>query len=767
MKKLLGSFLLAATIMIASLVIASQVLAATIVVNVASDPSVGTANGCSLRQAVLSANRNSTFGNCPAGEAPPAIDEIRFEPALDGTDIVLTLAGAGEDAAETGDLDLTESVNIIGNGDVVPVIKDSDQTTANTLIDGNGLDRAFDIHLGAEVVMEQVAITGGLADFPAGGSGFPGFSTSGGGIRILEFDSSLTLRHVAVFSNRTASGDRSGGVANHAGGGIFVASSLTLENSAVYDNIAQAGGDDVAEGGGVAAASFGSVTISESVIRDNEAAAAVLARGGGIATGTEEQLTIRDSVVSDNIASSEDEALGGGIALLGNDTPGATIERSAIARNEAFARGLELAGGGGIYSAGALTLSNSTVSENRVRLVDDGGGAAGLAIGAGLYVAAGTATLNNSTLTQNSTENFASVATVSGGLQVSDPASPDPTAELIVSNTIVADASGDLDCRGGPIVSAGYNLLGNAGSSQATCAVTPGPDDQIGAPGALIDPLLALPGMGSADDRRIPVGESSFQILNYRPMADSPAIDAGNPNMVAANSPPLCEDVDQRGLLRPADGGAGVGERCDSGAVERNAQALVNVTLAVEDSPDPVEVDQDVTYTAIVSNGGPGDASGLILSGSLPAALSFQSADAGNGSCSESGGSFECALGDLAAGESLELSVVATALAAGPAAVTVTVAVDEPDAMTNDNTLTVTTTVNVASGGSGNGNSSGGGGGGSTGIWMLCALGAGLFRLRRRTREIRFVSEAQEVDRPGFRRRADGTAAILCFKTPG
>src|SRR5262249_23028818 len=73
--------------------------------------------GCSLRAAVQEAN------------ALPGTDRI-FVPA--GV-YVLSLAGAGEDQAATGDLDLTDSVGIFGAGAVL------------TVIDGNGTDRIFHV----------------------------------------------------------------------------------------------------------------------------------------------------------------------------------------------------------------------------------------------------------------------------------------------------------------------------------------------------------------------------------------------------------------------------------------------------------------------------------------------------------------------------------------------------------------------------------------------------------------------------------------------
>jgi len=71
----------------------------------------------SLRQAIIDANLTV------------AADTINLP---DGT-YTLTLGGAGEDAAASGDLDITENLTIVGDG----------QDT--TIIDGNELDRVFHI----------------------------------------------------------------------------------------------------------------------------------------------------------------------------------------------------------------------------------------------------------------------------------------------------------------------------------------------------------------------------------------------------------------------------------------------------------------------------------------------------------------------------------------------------------------------------------------------------------------------------------------------
>ena len=62
----------------------------------------------------------------------------------------LTIAGAGEDASATGDLDITRNLTIKG------------KNSGSTIIDGNNLDRVFQI-LGGKVSISKVTIQHGRA----------------------------------------------------------------------------------------------------------------------------------------------------------------------------------------------------------------------------------------------------------------------------------------------------------------------------------------------------------------------------------------------------------------------------------------------------------------------------------------------------------------------------------------------------------------------------------------------------------------------------
>ena len=66
----------------------------------------------------------------------------------------------------------------------------------------------------------------------------------------------------------------------------------------------------------------------------------------------------------------------------------------------------------------------------------------------------------------------------------------------------------------------------------------------------------------------------------------------------------------------------------------------------------------DLTYELIVSNGGPNNATEVMLEDVLPANASFVSATLGTGSCMESGGKVSCAIGRVDAGASATASIV-------------------------------------------------------------------------------------------------------------
>jgi CSLREA domain-containing protein len=272
--------------------------AATFVVTTTADTNDGacTVVLCSLRDAVIASNAT----------AGPNIITL---PA--GT-YTLTIAGTGENAAATGDLDITKPVTINGAG------------SATTIIDGGGLDRVFDVTTFG-VFFNDLTIQNGL----------PGSGENGGGI---QSNGTLTLNNCIVSGNHTAGGG--------SGAGIWTNNTLTLNSTTVTGNVASGGGN----GGGID--NEDQVTINASVISGNSAGPAG-GKGGGIYDNGGSS-SITDSTISSNTTSNPGD--GAGLYHNGSALP---ISRSTFSGNTSGHNG------GGIYNNGInVTLTNVTISGN-------------------------------------------------------------------------------------------------------------------------------------------------------------------------------------------------------------------------------------------------------------------------------------------------------------------------------------------------------------------------------------------------------------------
>jgi uncharacterized repeat protein (TIGR01451 family) len=99
------------------------------------------------------------------------------------------------------------------------------------------------------------------------------------------------------------------------------------------------------------------------------------------------------------------------------------------------------------------------------------------------------------------------------------------------------------------------------------------------------------------------------------------------------------------------------GNDSDSAAVAVTGRADLAVTKS--DSQDPVFAGNSITYTVTVTNNGPHDATGVILTDTLPSGVTFVSANASpGGSCPESGGTVTCTIGNLSNGGSATATII-------------------------------------------------------------------------------------------------------------
>lgn len=122
---------------------------------------------------------------------------------------------------------------------------------------------------------------------------------------------------------------------------------------------------------------------------------------------------------------------------------------------------------------------------------------------------------------------------------------------------------------------------------------------------------------------------------------------------------------------------------------------LADLSIAKDTSVATVGPGVHVLYRLTVVNHGPNDATGVTVSDTPPAGVSLSLARASQGSCTITGGSLSCALGDLAAGGSAQVLVAATtsASASGNLTNSATVAANQPDPNRGNNTGSGTVSV--------------------------------------------------------------------------
>ncbi|MCC5785262.1 MAG: hypothetical protein JJU33_01020 [Phycisphaerales bacterium] len=184
-----------------------------------------------------------------------------------------------------------------------------------------------------QVTITGGEITGNSADSLGGGLHHTGTSTG----------STMALSGVFVSGN---SADR--------GGGIFTRRPMTIEDSLIEDNIADA------DGGGIAHDN-NSLQLLRSTVRDNAAGT----NGGGLSNGSGGSVTVEQSTISGNHADGD----GGGIHIYGLNFGRTELINSTVSGNSALGHG----GGISNFKSGAevLVLVNSTVYANSA---NEGGG---------------------------------------------------------------------------------------------------------------------------------------------------------------------------------------------------------------------------------------------------------------------------------------------------------------------------------------------------------------------------------------------------------
>lgn len=212
--------------------------------------------GCTLRAAIQEAN------------ALAGADTI----SLPSGTYTLTIAGQDEDAAATGDLDVTSDITLTGAGAATTIIQAGTTTS-------NGIDRLFHIRNKAIAMVSGVRIQHGAVNIYGGGIANENSATltltnstisgnkanSAGAIfnnsKLAIISSTISGNTVnfvggGIYNNGTLTvinSTISGNKANTNGGGIYSLNTATLLNTTVAENVADANADGTGDGGGLSA----------------------------------------------------------------------------------------------------------------------------------------------------------------------------------------------------------------------------------------------------------------------------------------------------------------------------------------------------------------------------------------------------------------------------------------------------------------------------------------------------------------------------------
>ncbi len=94
---------------------------------------------------------------------------------------------------------------------------------------------------------------------------------------------------------------------------------------------------------------------------------------------------------------------------------------------------------------------------------------------------------------------------------------------------------------------------------------------------------------------------------------------------------------------------------------EYEIPAGADLEVRITDDPDPVEAGYYVNFTLEVTNGGPQEATNVILDVLLPGNLEFRSIASSQGDCSQFASTGSCEIGDLLKGETAVITLIAIA----------------------------------------------------------------------------------------------------------
>jgi CSLREA domain-containing protein/uncharacterized repeat protein (TIGR01451 family) len=329
-RSALGSGALAFFLAFAALLAAPGAVfaASTINVNTTADEN-GAGTGCSLREAIASANTNTNVGGCTGsgGGVPFTINVPAGTYNLTVDELILG------DATNT-------NTSIVGAGAASTIIR---QTVANR--------RVFDINPPvSSVVAPNVSVS--MSGVTISGGNSPSDNFGGAGIFAGGPGNALTLSNCAVSGNSLPAGVFNVGAGvGYSGGGVLTVNNCQFSNNTAV-NLGGAISYSLLNNPG--AAGQGGISVTNSTFTNNSSAASASAAGGAIRLTVTTTQTPSAFTISNNTFTGNSAPNGFGGAIVDTGSRDATIRFNRFANNTASQ-------GSGIYkSLGSLGTINAT-----------------------------------------------------------------------------------------------------------------------------------------------------------------------------------------------------------------------------------------------------------------------------------------------------------------------------------------------------------------------------------------------------------------------
>jgi uncharacterized repeat protein (TIGR01451 family) len=128
-------------------------------------------------------------------------------------------------------------------------------------------------------------------------------------------------------------------------------------------------------------------------------------------------------------------------------------------------------------------------------------------------------------------------------------------------------------------------------------------------------------------------------------------------------------------------------------SVESTVIASADLSITKSAFPEPVPIDQLVTYTLTITNNGPSPATQVCVADILPGSVLYVGSESSQGTCTHSGSTVKCAIGVLDPGTSVVVTVIVRPQSTGTVHNTASVTALESDPATGNNSATADTTV--------------------------------------------------------------------------